>query len=642
MRKLIDKLNYYTRCYDEGHPEISDKAWDDMYFQLLDLEKELGVIYPDSPTQKINYEVVSELPKVEHNHKMLSLDKTKDIQEINNFLGNYDYLAMAKMDGLTCSLKYLNGELVSAETRGNGFIGENIIHNARVISSIPKNINYMDELIVDGEIICLKQDFIEFSKDYKNPRNFAAGSIRLLDAKECAHRKLTFIAWDLIKGFNYEDSFSKRLDILNTLGFQVVPWVKENPEYAINDLKDYCNNHGYPIDGIVFKFDSVSYGLSLGETSHHFKNAIAYKFYDEEYDTKLIDIEWSMGKTGVLTPIALFEPIDIDGSIITRASLHNINIMNDILGHNPHKGQPIWVTKKNMIIPQVVKADKKSEGVLYYYEHPICEIPKFCPICGQPTIEKTSETGTMELYCSNPNCEGKLINQLEHYLGKKGLDAKGISEATLEKLIDWGWVFKIEDIYNLSQFKEEWIKKLGFGEKSVSKILQAIEDSKNTTLDKFICAISIPLIGNAMAKTIAAYFQTWNNFREAVENHFDFTQLNDFGEITNESIINFDFTIADKLFTYLTISPYSVEKNTSTKLNNIKVCITGSLHHFKNRGELQKLIEQNGGKVVSSVTKNTNILINNDITSTSSKNISAKNLNIPIITEEQFIAEYID
>jgi len=642
MQKLIAQLNEATKAYDEGHPIMPDVEWDKLYFELLNLERETGIIYPNSPTQTISYDIVTELPKVEHNHKMLSLDKTKSLSEIGEFVGKHDYVAMAKLDGLTCSLRYVNGQLISAETRGNGIIGEDVTHNAKVISSIPQHINYLDELVIDGEIICLINDFEEFSTTYKNARNFAAGSIRLLDSSICAQRKLTFIAWDVIKGFNDINIFTDKLILLQEQGFQIVPWIKENPTYAVGDIRDYCQRHNYPIDGVVFKFEDIAYGKSLGETGHHFKNAIAYKFYDDLYETTLKDIEWSMGRTGVLTPVAIFEPVDIDGSIVERASLHNINIMTDLLGDNPHRGQPIKVAKMNMIIPQIIEAEHKVQGVLYYYDHPIIEIPKTCPICGQSTTEITSDTGTVELYCSNPKCDGKLINKLDHFLGKKGLDVKGISQAILEKLVNWNWVTKISDIYFLNQYVNEWKKQPGFGEKSVENILNSIELSKNTTLDKFLCAIGIPLIGTAMSKTLANTFGSWEDFRNAVKTNFDFTQLNDFGFTTQEAIVNFDYSEADELAQILTIS-YEIPKvEEQGRLTDKKICITGSLSRFKNRAELQQVIEQHGGKVVSSVTKNTSILINNDTTSTSAKNIAAKKLGIQILSEEDFLKSFID
>ena len=637
MRDLIEKINQATKLYDEGRPSMTDEEWDNLYFQLLDLEQETGLIYPDSPTQKISYDIVNKLQKVEHNHPMLSLDKTKSVDEVNSFLGNHDYVAMAKMDGLTCSLRYVDGKLVSAETRGNGVIGEDVLHNAKVISSIPKYITYHSELVVDGEIVCLDKDFDAFSSEYKNSRNFAAGSIRLLDAQECAGRKLSFIAWEMIKGYEDENSFSQRLDILNSLGFLIVPWIKENVFYAIGDMQDYCKNHGYPIDGVVFKFDDVAFGKSLGATNHHARNAIAYKFYDEEYETRLFNIEWGMGRTGVLTPVAVFEPIDMDGSIVERASLHNINIMQELLGKTPFQGENIWVIKSNMIIPQITRANTVHDVPVEYFE-----IPKTCPICGEPTIIKTSESGTEELYCTNPQCSGLLVNQLEHFFGKKGLDCKGLSEATFEKLIDWGWIENIIDVYSLADFEKDWCHKPGFGEKSVSNILNNIEAAKKTTLDKFICAIGIPLIGTSMSKILSKEFKTWIDFRNAVETNYDFTQLEDFGLTTDEAIKSFDYSKADQLAKLLIIAPIEEEQTSNSLLVGKKVVITGGLHKYKNRAELQQVIEQAGGKVVSSVSKNTDILINNDIASTSAKNMSAKKLNIPIMTEEDFVAEYIE
>ena len=340
IQELIKNLNHYTALYDAGTPDISDEEWDKMYFELKELEKETGLIYPNSPTHNIVYTTVNNLKKSKHNHKMLSLDKTKSIDEIESFLGDKDFVAMAKMDGLTCSLTYLNGKLIKAETRGNGLIGEDITHNAMVIPSIPKKISNLNEIVVDGEVICTYKNFEPFSGQYKNPRNFASGSIRLLDIEN-------------------NNSFKRKLITLAQLGFEVVPWVQENLAYAVKDIQDVCKQEGYPIDGLVFKFNNISYGNSLGETDHHFKNAIAYKFYDEEFETRLFNIEWSMGRTGILTPVAVFEPVDDGDSIIERASLHNLNIMRETLGENAYEGQKIWVCKQNAIIPQVVRAEKE-------------------------------------------------------------------------------------------------------------------------------------------------------------------------------------------------------------------------------------------------------------------------------------------
>ena len=361
IRELIEYLNYHTKCYDEGRPEIPDTEWDRYYFELQKLENEYSIYFNDSPTQNISYEVVNSLEKVAHNHDMLSLEKTKALNEVKDFLGNVPYLAMCKMDGLTCSLKYENGKLVSAETRGNGKVGENILHNARVIPSIPKIIPYKDSLVIDGEIICTKEDFKEFENDYANPRNFAAGSIRLLDSNECSKRKLRFIAWDVIEGLNDGKYLSDKFVTLRNFGFTIVPYCGyDDQERDIEEITQMAEEFKYPIDGVVFKFDDVEYGRSLGQTSHHFKNALAFKFADDTMETELIDIEWTMGRTGVLTPVAIFNPIELEGSIVSRASLHNISIMEEILG-KPYVGQKVWVSKRNMIIPQIERAEKLGQ-----------------------------------------------------------------------------------------------------------------------------------------------------------------------------------------------------------------------------------------------------------------------------------------
>lgn len=352
MRNLVERLNYLTQKYDEGHPEVSDKEWDDMYFELLNLENQLGTYYTDSPTRAVDFRVVNELKKVEHNHKMLSLEKTKNLEDVVKFANGRQLVAMPKCDGLTCSLRYIDGRLVSAETRGNGVIGEDVLHNALTIPSIPHRINYTDELIVDGEIVCLYNHFENFKEEYKNPRNFAAGGIRLLDANECAKRMLTFKVWEVIKGFDEDNSLIGRLNSVAKLGFSVVPLIKTAvfTEELISTVKNLAEVAQIPIDGIVFKFDNIEYGKSLGETAHHFKNAIAYKFYDDVYLTQLVNVMWTMGRTGVLTPVALFNPIDIDGTNVERASLHNLSILKETLG-TPWVGQTVGVYKANMIIP---------------------------------------------------------------------------------------------------------------------------------------------------------------------------------------------------------------------------------------------------------------------------------------------------
>lgn len=370
IRSLIDELNRLTVLYDAGQPEVSDKEWDDLYFKLKQMEEETGIIYPDSPTQNIYFEKVSELKKVKHNHLMLSLDKTKNFDDIRTFLDTFSWIAMAKLDGLTCSLKYINGELVSAETRGNGVEGEDVTHNAKIISSIPQKINYKDELVVDGEIICTYENFEQFKTSYKNPRNFASGSIRLLDSKECEKRHLTFVAWDcfcndyfyneyLNKPYNIQKTLSLKLQILEDLGFIIVPNITDVDVDLIDKTIDIIKEKStpYPIDGIVFKYNDVDDYNAAGRTDHHFKGGLAYKFYDELYESELLDIIYDVSRNGILTPVAKFKPIEIDGSIVEKCSLFNLSILEEKLG-KPYIGQKLWISKRNQIIPYIEKAEK--------------------------------------------------------------------------------------------------------------------------------------------------------------------------------------------------------------------------------------------------------------------------------------------
>ena len=646
---LVKCLNEYTKAYDEGNPLISDKEWDGLYFRLKELENETGLVLNNSPTQTINYEVVNELEKKTHDHKMLSLDKTKSAEDVVRFGCGAEMLAMCKLDGLTCSITYQNGKLVSAETRGNGLVGENILHNIKVLSSVPKTIPYREKLTIDGEIICTYKDFEEFKGQYAHPRNFASGSIRLLDAEECARRKLTFVAWDVIGDFydidgNPINYLAEKLRNLRYMSFTVVPFIRTPPllkeehvEAFIKDIQWMAEECSYPIDGAVFKFNDCEYGKSLGETEHHFKNALAFKFYDDVFLTSLLDIEWTMGRTGTLTPVAVFTPVNIDGTEVNRASLHNISIMIKTLHGKPFYGQTIEVYKANMIIPQISDSQHYHQAENYprldYFS-----IPKYCPICGEYAEEK-EECSCTVLVCSNPSCPGKLINRIDHFCGKKGLDIKGISKTTLEKLLDWGWIEKCSDIFELSIHKDEWIKKSGFGVRSVEKILSAIEAGKECELHQFIASLGIPLIGTTASKDLAKHFKTWESFISAVEGKYKFYELPNFGSEMSASIINFDYSEAklmvEKYITFNASEEEAVSAN--DKIVGKNFVITGKLNLFKNRDAIKAKIESLGGKVVGSVSKNTHYLINNDLESTSSKNKTAKDLNIPIISEENFI-----
>ena len=643
IRELIDKLNEATVEYDKGTPILSDKEWDDLYFELEEREKSEGIIYPDSPTQLVYFESVSELKKVTHNHPMLSLAKTKSIDEVKRFIGDKQCLLMMKLDGLTISLRYVNGELVSAETRGNGAEGEDVFHNAIVVPSIPKIIPIKEEVIVDGEMICDIETFqSKFADKYKNPRNYAAGAIRRLDAYENKDSGLTFVAWDWING-KYS-TLSDNLDQLALWGFRTVLSIfyptpdylctGDQKELTLEEQIDYIRNNSiYPIDGVVIKYNDVKYYQSLGATDHHFRGGFAYKFYDEEYESTLLDIELSLGRTGILTPVAIFEPVCADGSIIERASLHNLSVCNETLGIHPYKGQKIRVFKANQIIPQISWADKDESHI----DYDTLIKNTCCPVCGG-NLEIEDNDGIITIWCGNRECPGKLAQRIDHYCSKKGLDIKGISRATIEKLIDWGWVNNISDIYQLHAHQMEWTDKPGFGKASVFKILDAIDNSRNDVdLSAFIAALGIPLVGKVVAKELCKYYSTWDEFRAAASG--DWTVFDGIGPEISKAINSFDFAEADYIaseFLYFK----EAEQTTVNNNNNISekvFVVTGKLKSFKNRDELKKDIESFGGKVTDSISSKTNYLINNDIESTSSKNKKAKELGIPIISEEDYI-----
>ena len=648
IRDLINELNRLTKLYDAGCPEVSDKEWDDLYFKLQEMEKETGTIYPDSPTQNIYFKKVSKLEKIRHTHPMLSLDKTKNIEDIKKFVSGHDWVAMFKLDGLSCSLVYIDGKFDHADTRGDGEIGEDITHNIYAIKNIPLTIPTTKEVIVvDGEILCTTDNFERFQNEYKNPRNFAAGSIRLLDAQECARRNLMFVAWDFIQGYK-NNSFMHQLEELDNYGFITVPRVGDakTVDDTIKVLNNWKEFTTFPIDGYVFRFDDQKYYNSLGSTAHHALGAMAFKMYDEIYPTRLKHIQWTMGRTGVLTPVAVFDPIDIDGSTVERASLHNVSVMKEILGNCAYVGEPLQVYKANQIIPQIAEAGPK-----YDYGYVIAhggvsanDTIERCPICSGDVVYITSDDGIINAYCDNPLCEGKLVNRLEHFCGKKGLDIKGLSKTTFQKLIDWGWVDSIKNIFWLYNHQMEWMDKPGFGKASVFKILDAIEKGKHTTLDKFISAIGIPLIGQTAAKVLANHFKTYEDFRTAVKDKdYHFFNLDNFGEEMEYQLKHFDYSEMDELSKILILETTIV--NNEIINNNLKgktIVITGKLTNFKNRNELKSVIEKNGGKVVGSISSKTDILINNDINSTSSKNKTAQKLGIPIISETDFMEQYLE
>lgn len=630
IKELTELLNKASDSYyNTGDTIMEDHEFDTLLEELCSLEQETGFVMVTSPTHKVGYEVKSELKKIKHNHLMLSLAKTKNWNEFIRYFDSKDAIGMIKMDGITGSLRYINGELVSAETRGNGEIGEDIFHNIKTVKTVPQKIPYKDELIVDGEIICTYDDFEPFSTEYKNPRNFASGSIRLLDSNECVKRPLTFVVWNVIKGFDNENSFLRKLVLIDELGFSVVPWTSSFDWDAKEFLVNKAKKLGYPIDGLVGRFDDIKYGESLGTTSHHSNAAYAFKFYDELTETTLRDVEWTLGRTSVLTPTAVFDSVDIDGSSVSRASLHNISIMKNL---GLTKNCTIRVFKANQIIPQVDSADKDGDVPI--------KIPTKCPVCGGETSIKQDNESEV-LVCTNPDCIGKKLARFTHFVSRKCMNIDGLSERTLELLISNNLIRNFRDIYHLKEHVGKLCTLDGMGKKSVENLINSVEKSRDVKLENFIAALGIPNIGLSAAKAISKKFNgSHYDFVLALANdNYDFSQIDDFGEITNKSLHDW-WHSKDPMVGLLPMEVnFIVENDTgsSSNLDGKSFCITGSLTHYANRDALVKAIEDNGGKYVSSVSKKTDYLINNDKNSTSGKNKKAIDLNIPIISEEDFL-----
>lgn len=641
LKELTEQLNHYRDSYyNNSESLISDKHYDDLFDELQTLEEETGIIMSNSPTKTVGYEVKSKLEKVKHSHPMLSLDKTKSTDDLIKFSDGRDCIISLKLDGLTVLNTYDNGVLRQSETRGNGEEGEIITHNAKVFDNLPLNIPFDRKFEIEGEAIITQYDFekINTNGEYKNCRNLASGSVRQLDNNITKNRHVRFIAWKIPFGVT---TYSKGFEIAAQYGFEVVPYVKYNSKYddiekAIEVLKSIAKEKSFPIDGLVITYNNVEYGKSLGMTGHHPKHSLAYKFYDDIYPTKLLDVEFTMGKTGVLTPTAVFTPVEIDGTVVERASLHNISIMKE-LGIT-HKGQIVNVFKANQVIPQIDSVEPIDSDD----ELDIIEIPTKCPMCGG-TTEIVKDNESEVLMCTNPDCRGKLLGQLSNFVGKNAINIDGLSVQTLQKLIDLGWVKSFPDIYHLFDHKEEMYKLDGFGKKSVDKLLDNIQKSRNTELSRFIYALSIPLIGRTASKEIAkACYDDITIFIGMIKSNQLYKLVND--------IDGFGDTMLKSLCDYVKLHMSGIEalseefifakrecNSSKSDLSGKTFVITGSLNHYKNRDELISVIEQLGGKVSGSVSSKTSFLINNDTESNSSKNRKAKELGIPIISESNFL-----
>ena len=644
MRGLVSILNEASdRYYNSGNPIMTDEQFDARLADLKQLEEETGFVFANSPTQNVGYKVLTELNEVTHNHPMLSLEKCHTADELVKFANDKELVASIKLDGLTVSLAYEDGVLVSAETRGNGHVGSDITEHVKQFKNVPLKINKTGTYIIDGEAIITDEDFAEVNKngEYKNSRNLAAGTLAVLDTSLVAKRNLKFFAWDVIVGGG--NKLNDNLNEARELCFDVVPYwsvASLNPNKingTLDYIFDFAKEEGLPCDGIVFKFNDIEYGKSLGATSHHFRNGIAYKAKDEVYETKLVDIEWTMGKTGVLTPTAVFEPVEIDGTTVERASVHNVSILSKL---DLRIGDTIEVYKANMIIPQVKRNVSADERLALGKESKYDFFVPSCPVCGGKT-ELVTENSSTVLVCTNNNCKGKLLGKLTHFVSKNAMNIDGLSEATLEKFIDLGWLTRFEDIYHLDVERDNMVKLDGFGEKSVMNLLSSINKSTYTTLDRFIYALSIPLIGRSASKTISKHFNgDFDRFYKACcIDGFDFTILDDFGEAMNDSIneyVNENVVMIGNLAKEMLFEELQVVPS-SNNLTGKVFCITGSLSHFANRDEAKEKIEAAGGKVSGSISAKTSYLVNNDVESTSGKNKKAKELNIPIISEEELI-----
>lgn len=590
------------------------------------MESETNFKLANSPTMTVGFDVVDKLNKVKHNHPMLSLDKTKSIDEVQKFIGNKPILTMLKMDGLTISVKYSEGKLVSAETRGNGAEGEDVTHNALVFTNLPQTISYRGDLVVDGEAIITYEDFEKINANlpegekYKNPRNLVSGSVRQLDSGIAAQRHIQFVAWKLVGGYE-NNSFSERLTWLETLGFTVVPRLDRFDERSINFLKIIADKYSYPIDGLVVSFDDVDYLESLGATSHHLRGQLAFKFYDETATTILRDIEWNTSRSGLVNPIAIFDEVDISGSTISKATLHNLSYIKSLeLGI----GDEIEIYKANDIIPKVANNLTRTNS----YKRPL-----LCKSCGA-VLEVHNDNGSETLHCPNGECPARMLDKFVHFVSKDGMDIQGLSESTLEKFIAHGWINEFSGIYRLNKYKDEIIALDGFGKKSWDRLWQSIQDSRNITMAKFICALGIPLIGKNTAKEVAKYCKIYDDVGLVI----DTSDVSVFTPAVAGSIK----TYKERLINNIVIKALIKELNISNEQIEIAnspftgktIVVTGSLTNYS-RTTIQEELERLGAKMGSSVSKKTDYLLTNE-ESGSSKYKKAVELGIKIINEEEF------
>ena len=639
MRELVEMLNRARKAYEQEDSEImSNYEYDHLYDELEKLENELGVTMSNSPTVNVGYEVLSELPKERHESPMLSLDKTKDPQRLKEFLGDQKAVISWKLDGLTIVLTYRGGSLEKAVTRGNGEIGEIITNNAKVFQNIPHTIPYKGELILRGEAVISYADFQRINDEiedvdakYKNPRNLCSGSVRQLNNEITAKRHVHFLAFTLVRadGVDFHNSRMRQFAWLEEQGFEVVEHYltdRENLEEKITYFANHISENAFPSDGLVLLYEDIAYGNSLGRTAKFPRDAFAFKWADEIRETTLREIEWSPSRTGLINPVAIFDPVELEGTTVSRASVHNISIMEELeLG----VGDSIQVYKANMIIPQIAENLTRS-GVK--------DIPKVCPVCGKAT-RIDMQNGTKTLCCPNPECQAKQIKSFALFVSRDALNIEGLSEATLEKFIARGFIRKMDDIFHLDRYADEIREMEGFGEKSCENLLKSIETARNTTLPRLLYGLGIAGIGLANAKLICKAFK---NQPEKIQHATaeEIAEIPGMGEVLAGAYVSYfakeeNAQLFQRLLKEVVIPEFR-EETKAQLLEGKTFVITGSVHFFKNRAEVKEVIEGLGGKVTGSVTSKTDYLINNDVTSTSSKNKKANELGVPIISEEEF------
>ena len=639
MKELVSLLNKASRAYYQEAQEImSNYEYDRLYDELKELEDELGITLSNSPTVNVGYEVVSELPKERHESPMLSLDKAKEVEELKNFVGDQKVLMSWKMDGLTVVLTYRDGKLYKAVTRGNGEVGEVITNNAKVFKNVPVQIAYQGELILRGEAVIGYKDFEKINQEiedvdarYKNPRNLCSGSVRQLNNQITAKRNVMFYAFTLVQadGVDFQNSRACQMEWLKSQGFTTVEYymvTRDTVEDEVAKFSSKISENDFPSDGLVLTYDDIAYGRSLGRTAKFPRDSFAFKWQDEIRETVLREIEWSPSRTGLINPVAIFDPVELEGTTVSRASVHNISIMEELeLG----VGDRIEVYKANMIIPQIAENLTRS-GVK--------DIPCKCPVCQGET--KIRQVGNAKaLYCMNPECQAKHVKSFALFVSRDALNIEGLSEATLEKFISRGYIHTFADIFHLDQYKEKIQKMEGFGEKSYKKLTESIEKARTTTLPRVIYSLGIAGIGLANAKVICRELKYDVESLLKVSEE-ELNEIQGVGEVLAKAFVGY-FADAKhvenfrRLLNELTIPEETVTKQQI--FEGVNFVITGSVKHFANRGEVKELIESLGGKVTGSVTSKTNYLINNDVTSTSSKNKKANELGIPIISEETFL-----